>query len=51
MAERTTQSWTTAPHFFLVREIDASGLVAAREKHGKTITHTDLLSRSSRARW
>jgi pyruvate dehydrogenase E2 component (dihydrolipoamide acetyltransferase) len=43
MAERTTQSWTTAPHFFLVREIDASGLIAAREKHGKSITHTDLL--------
>jgi pyruvate dehydrogenase E2 component (dihydrolipoamide acetyltransferase) len=43
MAERTTQSWTTAPHFFLVREIDAGALIAAREKHGKTITHTDLL--------
>ena len=43
MAERTTQSWTTAPHFFLTREIDASGLIAAREKHGKAITHTDLL--------
>jgi pyruvate dehydrogenase E2 component (dihydrolipoamide acetyltransferase) len=43
MAERTTQSWTTAPHFFLVREIDASGLNAAREKYGKAITHTDLL--------
>jgi pyruvate dehydrogenase E2 component (dihydrolipoamide acetyltransferase) len=43
MAERTTQSWTTAPHFFLVREIDASGLIAARENHGKAITHTDLL--------
>ncbi len=43
MAERTTQSWTTAPHFFLVREIDASALVAAREKYGKSITHTDLL--------
>jgi len=43
MAERTTHSWTTAPHFFLVREIDASALIAAREKHGKTITHTDLL--------
>jgi len=43
MAERTTQSWTTAPHFFLVREIDASGLIAAREKYGKAITHTDLL--------
>jgi pyruvate dehydrogenase E2 component (dihydrolipoyllysine-residue acetyltransferase) len=43
MAERTTQSWTTAPHFFLVREIDASGLIAARGKHGKSVTHTDLL--------
>lgn len=43
MAERTTQSWTTAPHFFLAREIDASALVDAREKHGKSITHTDLL--------
>ncbi len=43
MAERTTQSWTTAPHFFLVREIDASGLIAAREKHARAITHTDLL--------
>ncbi len=43
MAERTTQSWTTAPHFFLVREIDASALIAAREKHGKSVTHTDLL--------
>jgi pyruvate dehydrogenase E2 component (dihydrolipoamide acetyltransferase) len=43
MAERTTQSWTTAPHFFLVREIDATGLIAAREKHGKAVTHTDLL--------
>jgi pyruvate dehydrogenase E2 component (dihydrolipoamide acetyltransferase) len=43
MAERTTQSWTTAPHFFLAREIDASGLIAAREKLGRSITHTDLL--------
>jgi len=43
MAERTTQSWTTAPHFFLVREIDATALIAAREKHGKAVTHTDLL--------
>jgi pyruvate dehydrogenase E2 component (dihydrolipoamide acetyltransferase) len=44
MAERTTQSWTTAPHFFLVREVDAGTLVEAREKLGKAaITHTDLL--------
>jgi pyruvate dehydrogenase E2 component (dihydrolipoamide acetyltransferase) len=52
MAERTTQSWTTVPHFFLVREVDASALNAAREKlaasanasSGVKITHTDLLT-------
>jgi pyruvate dehydrogenase E2 component (dihydrolipoamide acetyltransferase) len=48
MAERTTQSWTTVPHFFVVREIDAQALNEFREraKAGKTganITHTDLL--------
>jgi pyruvate dehydrogenase E2 component (dihydrolipoamide acetyltransferase) len=32
MAERTTQSWTSVPHFFVVREIDAGALVEAREK-------------------
>jgi pyruvate dehydrogenase E2 component (dihydrolipoamide acetyltransferase) len=32
MAERTTQSWTTVPHFFLVREIDATALVEARKR-------------------
>jgi pyruvate dehydrogenase E2 component (dihydrolipoamide acetyltransferase) len=44
MAERTTESWTKAPHFFLVRDVDASGLAAAREQFGAAkITHTDLL--------
>jgi pyruvate dehydrogenase E2 component (dihydrolipoamide acetyltransferase) len=43
MAERTTQSWTTTPHFFLVREINATGLVAARQQHGAEVTYTDLL--------
>jgi pyruvate dehydrogenase E2 component (dihydrolipoamide acetyltransferase) len=51
MAERTTQSWTTVPHFFLVREVDASALHQTREKlaasastnSGVKITHTDLL--------
>ncbi len=51
MAERTTQSWTQVPHFFLVREIDAGALVQAREQLGPAIerdrgvkvTHTDLL--------
>jgi pyruvate dehydrogenase E2 component (dihydrolipoyllysine-residue acetyltransferase) len=51
MAERTTQSWTTVPHFFLTRDIDAGALNAARERllpaiersHGVKVTHTDLL--------
>jgi pyruvate dehydrogenase E2 component (dihydrolipoamide acetyltransferase) len=51
MAERTTQSWTTVPHFFVTREIDAGALSAARERmrpavvvsHGVKVTHTDLL--------
>jgi pyruvate dehydrogenase E2 component (dihydrolipoamide acetyltransferase) len=32
MAERTTQSWTSVPHFFLVREVDCTELVAAQKK-------------------
>jgi pyruvate dehydrogenase E2 component (dihydrolipoamide acetyltransferase) len=32
MAERTTQSWTRVPHFFLVRDVDCSELVAAQKK-------------------
>ena len=43
MAERTTHSWITTPHFFLVREINATGLAAAREVFGSEITYTDLL--------
>ena len=46
MAERMTQSWTTAPHFYLVREVNASRLIAWRDR-AKTaipgITYTDLL--------
>jgi pyruvate dehydrogenase E2 component (dihydrolipoamide acetyltransferase) len=52
MAERTTQSWSTVPHFFVVREVDASALVEARERLGSAmeqsreaikLTHTDFL--------
>ena len=42
MAERTTQSWTTVPHFFLSRDVDATALNAMREAM-TGITHTDLL--------
>ena len=44
MAERTAQSWTQVPHFFLVRELDATALIKLREEIGtKTASHTDLL--------
>jgi len=51
MAERTTQSWTTVPHFFITREADASALNEERQKfgpeieesHGVKLTYTDLL--------
>jgi pyruvate dehydrogenase E2 component (dihydrolipoamide acetyltransferase) len=42
MAERTTQSWTTVPHFFLTRDVDASALIDAREQ-SPDVTHTDRL--------
>jgi pyruvate dehydrogenase E2 component (dihydrolipoamide acetyltransferase) len=51
MAERTTQSWTSVPHFFVVRDVDAGALLEARERlaakiekaRGARLTHTDLL--------
>ena len=43
MAERTTQSWTQTPHFFLVREVDAGALIEARKTLDPSITITDLL--------
>jgi pyruvate dehydrogenase E2 component (dihydrolipoamide acetyltransferase) len=51
MAERTTASWTTVPHFFVTRDVDASGLNAARQhfvaeverSHDVKVTHTDVL--------
>jgi pyruvate dehydrogenase E2 component (dihydrolipoamide acetyltransferase) len=49
MAERMTQSWTTAPHFYLVREVTVSRLATWRERAkaqtGARITYTDLLVR------
>ncbi len=51
MAERTTQSWTTVPHFFVVRELDAGAFDQARQQlagdidksYGVKLTHSDLL--------
>src|SRR5918994_2866693 len=43
MAERVTASWTTAPHFYLSREVAAERLVAWRAELGEDVTLTDLL--------
>jgi pyruvate dehydrogenase E2 component (dihydrolipoamide acetyltransferase) len=51
MAERTTQSWTTVPQFFVSRDVDATALNDYRSRvvsqiertHNLRITHTDLL--------
>ena len=51
MAARTTQSWTTVPHFFVTRDADASGLLEVHERlsveveraQGIKATLTDLL--------
>jgi pyruvate dehydrogenase E2 component (dihydrolipoamide acetyltransferase) len=49
MVERISQSWTTIPHFYLIREVNASRLIAWREKvknsSAEKITYTDLLVR------
>jgi pyruvate dehydrogenase E2 component (dihydrolipoamide acetyltransferase) len=51
MAERTTESWKTVPHFFLQCEVDAGPLNEARKRLGEgleksrgvKLTHSDLL--------
>jgi len=52
MAERTTQSWMSVPHFFVTRDVDATALnetkerlaaAAAETTGGFRATHTDLL--------
>jgi len=52
MAERTTASWTSVPHFFVVREVDAGALnqsrqdltAAIQKSHGVKLSHTDVLT-------
>jgi pyruvate dehydrogenase E2 component (dihydrolipoamide acetyltransferase) len=48
MAENTTRSWQSVPHFFLLREVDAGRLEGWRESTRRRsgyegVTHTDLL--------
>jgi pyruvate dehydrogenase E2 component (dihydrolipoamide acetyltransferase) len=59
MAERVTQAWTTIPHFYLLREVNAAQLIAwhdeVRERvaaqqpgaaqDSNKITYTDLLAK------
>ncbi len=53
MAERTAQSWTSAPHFYLLREVDAGRLASwrsvARDRAGRDVSVTDLLVRATAA--
>jgi pyruvate dehydrogenase E2 component (dihydrolipoamide acetyltransferase) len=50
-AERMAASWTSAPHFYLVREARAAGLIemrarlaaAVEKRRGVRLTYTDLL--------
>ena len=47
MVDRLSQSWQTIPHFYLMREVNASRLIAWREKakhnSAEKLTYTDLL--------
>ena len=51
MAERMSASWTTVPHFYLIREVDASNLIEWRTRVVSMVekrssvkpTYTDLL--------
>jgi pyruvate dehydrogenase E2 component (dihydrolipoamide acetyltransferase) len=47
MAERTTQSWVTTPHIFLMRELDATAFkqwfAQAAKRSSERLTYTDLL--------
>jgi pyruvate dehydrogenase E2 component (dihydrolipoamide acetyltransferase) len=46
MAERMEEAWKNIPHFYLVRELDASNLIAWRESLRSSphqITYTDLI--------
>jgi pyruvate dehydrogenase E2 component (dihydrolipoamide acetyltransferase) len=47
MVERISQAWTTIPHFYLLREANATRLIAwlgdARGRAAEKITYTDLL--------
>src|SRR3972149_5070549 len=51
MADRVTATWTSVPHFFLTRDVDATGMAAARARlaqqgpneAGESVSYTDQL--------
>ena len=43
MAENVSRSWRDAPHFFVIREVDATGLIRRRKAEAGDVTYTDLL--------
>lgn len=43
MSENVARSWRETPHFFVMREIDATRLVEERGRYPKDVTYTDLL--------
>ena len=51
MAQRLTASWTSVPHFYLVRDVDATGLqgwrslLASKTPDRVNVTYTDLLTK------
>jgi pyruvate dehydrogenase E2 component (dihydrolipoamide acetyltransferase) len=53
MAERTAAAWSQAPHFFLLREVDATRIIVWREainrENDGRVTYTDLLVRLTAA--
>lgn len=53
MAERVTQAWTSIPHFYLLREVNATALTQwladVRGRSAEKITYTDLLVRLAAA--
>jgi pyruvate dehydrogenase E2 component (dihydrolipoamide acetyltransferase) len=43
MAENVSRSWREAPHFFVIRDVDASAIVRERVRQPEGVTYTDLL--------
>lgn len=46
MAENVTRSWREAPHFYVMREIDATALMERRRREPAEVTISDLLVRA-----